>query len=381
MAWNLPGKGGSNKGGKDPWRGRDPRRETDAFVQRLKQGLSGLFGGAPGDGDSGPRFGLWIGLLLAVWLGFSSFRLVNETQRGVVLRFGQFDRILMPGVNLKWPWPIESVTIVESTKVRTASDSVRMLTNDQNIVQVDYNVQYSVSDPRLFLFGNREPEKTLQQATESVVREVVGAATMDDVLKGAASVRTSHARERLQEALDQYRTGLAVADFTLQNARPPQEVKEAFDDVSRAQQDKDKAINVARAYASDVIPKARGQAASLVTGAEGYKAAVIAGAEGNAQRFSLLDEQYRKAPEVTRRRLYLETIEDVLRNVPKVVAGRGINTIYLTAPRAADGTSGAVGDTSPAVTLPAVTAAPPATSDDGGRSPRAGRSDDRGSDR
>lgn len=384
MAWNLPGKGGSDKGGKDPWRGRDPKRETDAFLQRLKRSLGGLFGGEPGTGDSGPRFGIWIGLLLAIWLGFSSFRLVNETQRGVVLRYGQFDRILMPGVNLKWPWPIETVTMVDATKVRTASDSVRMLTNDQNIVQIDYNVQYTVADPRLFLFGNREPDKTLQQAAESVVREVVGAATMDDVLKGAASVRTARARERLQEALDQYKTGLAVADFTLQNARPPQEVKEAFDDVSRAQQDKDKAINIARAYASDVIPKARGQAASLITGAEGYKDAIIAGAQGNAQRFSLLDAQYRKAPEVTRRRLYLEAVEDVLKNVPKVVAGRGINTLYLAGPRASDVGGAATGDSSQAVTLPAVTATAPAASGDSlraDRASRADRSDDREADR
>ncbi|MBS0194297.1 MAG: FtsH protease activity modulator HflK [Proteobacteria bacterium] len=383
MAWNLPGKGGSDKSGKDPWRGRDPQRETEAFIQRLKQGLGRLFGGEPGAGDSGPRFALWFGILIAVWIGFSSFQMVNETQRGVVLRFGQYNRILMPGVNLKWPWPVESVAMVDATNVRTASDSVRMLTNDQNIVQIDYNVQYTVSDPRQFLFGNREPEKTLQQAAESVVREVVGAAAMDDVIKGQAGVRTTHARERLQEALDQYRTGLTVADFTLQNARPPQEVKEAFDDVSRAQQDKDKAINLARAYASDVIPKARGQAASLVTGAQGYKDAIIAGSQGNAQRFALLDAQYRKAPEVTRRRLYLETIEDVLKNVPKVVAGRGTNTIYLQPSRAAgDASTAGLDATTQAVTLPTVTAAAPASSDDdSGRAGRTGRSDSRDSDR
>lgn len=371
MAWNLPG-GGSNKGNKDPWKGRDPDRETADFLRRLKDGMGRLFGGASGEGDQGPRFLLWIGILLVVWLGLSSFQMINESQRGVVLRFGQFDRILMPGVNLKWPWPIESVALVDATKVRTASDSVRMLTNDQNIVQIDYNVQYTVSDPRLFLFGNREPEKTLQQASESVVREVVGAATMDDVIKGQAGVRTSHARARLQEALDQYKTGLAVADFTLQNARPPQEVKEAFDDVSRAQQDKDKSVNVARAYASDVIPKARGQAASVITGAQGYKDAIIAAAQGNAQRFTLLDEQYRKAPEVTRRRLYLETIEDVLKSVPKVVAGKGTNTIYMTPSRVGD--AGAV-DATQAVTLPVVTAAPVAPGDDDARPGRSGRND------
>ncbi len=382
MAWNLPGKGGSNNGGKKPWPGRDPDREAADFVERLKQGLGRMFGGAPGEGDAGPRFALWIGIAVAIWLLTSSFKMVNETQRGVVLRFGQFERIMMPGVNLKWPWPVESVSLVDATNVRTASDSVRMLTNDQNIVQIDYNVQFTVSDPRQFLFGNREPEKTLQQAAESVVREVVGAATMDDVIKGQAGVSTARARERLQEALDQYRTGLTVADFTLQNARPPQEVKEAFDDVSRAQQDKDKAVNIARAYASDVIPKARGQAASLVTGAEGYKQAIIAAAQGNAQRFALLDEQYRKAPEVTRRRLYLETIEDVLKAVPKVVAGRGTNTIYLTPPRGGDAAAGAAGDaSSQAVTLPAVTASAAASSDDSTRPARPDRSDDRGSDR
>ncbi|MBS0212608.1 MAG: FtsH protease activity modulator HflK [Proteobacteria bacterium] len=379
MAWNLPGKGGSDKDGKDPWRGRDPGRETDDFLRKLKQKLGNVFGGEPGAGDSGPRFAIWIGILLAIWVGFGSVKLVNETQRGVVLRYGQYDRIMMPGVNFKWPWPIETVAMVDATNVRTASDSVRMLTNDQNIVQIDYNVQYTVSSPRQFLFGNREPEKTLQQAAESVVREVVGAATMDDVIKGQAGVRTAHARDRLQEALDQYHTGLTVADFTLQNARPPQEVKEAFDDVSRAQQDKDKAINLARAYASDVIPKARGQAASLITGAQGYKDAIIAGAQGNAQRFSLLDEQYRKAPEVTRRRLYLETIEDVLKSVPKVVAGRGVNTIYLQPARAADGAASSSADATQAVTLPAVTASVPASpaDDDATRSPRTGRTDTR----
>ncbi|HEY2347103.1 MAG TPA: FtsH protease activity modulator HflK [Xanthomonadaceae bacterium] len=379
MAWNLPGKGGSDKGGKDPWKGRDPDRETDAFIDRLKQGLGRMFGGEPGDDDAGPRFALWIGILVAVWVAFGSVVLVNQNQGGVVLRYGQFNRVMTPGMNLKWPWPIETVVKVDATSVRSASDSVRMLTNDQNIVQVDYYVQYTVSDPRLFLFGNSEPEKTLQQAAESVVREVVGASTMDDALKGQGEMRTARARERLQAALDQYRTGLLVSDFTVKNARPPQEVKEAFDDVSRAQQDKDKAINLARAYASDVIPRARGQAASLRTGAEGYKEAIIAEAQGNAQRFILLDEQYHKAPEVTRKRLYLETMEDVLKGSPKVVAGRGNNTIYLPSEHMPGdaGTSSASAESPQPVTLPAVAATLPAGSEGSVRPERPARSDAR----
>jgi membrane protease subunit HflK len=375
MAWNTPGKGGgSDKGGKDPWKGRDPDSETDAFLNRLKQGMGRMFGDS-GNGDNGQRIAMWVGAVLLAWLLFSSFQLVDETQRGVVLRFGQFSRIMTPGVNLKWPWPVEAVTKVEATKVRSASDQVRMLTRDQNIVLVDYNVQYSVSDPRLFLFGNRDPEKILQQAAESVVREVVGASAMDDVLIGQSAVRTAHARERLQASLDQYRTGLLVSDFTLKNVRPPQEVKEAFDDVTRARQDKDRKINEARAYASQIVPVARGDAASVRIGAEGYKAKVIAVAQGDSQRYSLLAEQYRKAPEVTRKRLYLETMEAVLSGSPKVVAGRGNNTIYLPADR-----SGASAPTAAAlapVTLPAVTATVPTASDDSARPDRAPRSDGR----
>jgi membrane protease subunit HflK len=373
MAWNLPGKG--DKGGKDPWKGRDPDRETKDFLERLKNGMGRMFGGDAGDSDNGPRFAIWIGVLVVAGLLFSSFQLVNETQRGVVLRFGQFSRIMTPGVNLKWPWPVETVSTVATTGVRIASDSVRMLTRDQNIVQIDYNVQYTVKDPQLFLFGNRDPVKILEQASESVVREVVGASLMDDVI-GQKAVDTAHLRERLQASLDEYHTGLLVADFTIKNARPPDEVKDAFDDVARAQQDKDKAIQLARAYESQIVPVARGRAASVRIGAEGYKAATLAAAQGDSQRFALLEEQYRKSPEVIRKRLYLETMESVLADTPKVLAGRGNNMIYLpgdrTAPSASSGSSPAL-----PVNLPSVTATVPDNSDDNARPGRAPRSDGR----
>lgn len=211
------------------------------------------------------------------------------------------------------------------------------------------------------------------------MREVVGASAMDDVLIGQGAGRTARARERLQAALDQYRTGLRVSDFTLKNVRPPAEVKEAFDDVSRAQQDKDKAINLANAYASQIVPVARGQAASVRTGAEGYKAATIAAAQGNAQRYSLLAEQYHKAPEVTRKRLYLETMEAVLAGSPKVVAGRGNNTIYLPAEHQQAEAAAPLSVATPAaaVNLPAVTATMPAASDESARPDRAPRPDGR----
>ena len=377
MAWNLPGKGsgGSDKGGKDPWKGRDPDRETDAFLDRLKQGMGRMFGGEPGSSDNGPRFAMWFGVLLLAGLLFSCFQLVNETERGVVLRFGQYDRTMTPGVNLKWPWPVEMVTKVPTTQVRSASDQVRMLTHDQNIVQVDYNVQYTVRDPRTFLFGNREPEKTLEQSAESVIREVVGASLMDDII-GQTAMDTIHLRDRLQASLDEYHTGLLVQDFTIKKVGPPDEVKDAFDDVTRAQQDKDKVIQQADAYESDIIPKARGQAASVRIGAEGYKVAVIAAAQGDSQRYALLADQYHKAPEVTRKRLYLETMEGVLANSPKVVSGRGSNTIYLPAEhQQAD--SAASATTSAPVNLPAVTATLPAASDENARLDRAPRPDGR----
>ena len=368
MAWNTPGKGPDKDGGRDPWKGRDPDRETDVFLDRLKQGMGRMFGDSGGS-DNGRLAALWVGAVLLGWVLFSSFQLIDETQRGVVLRFGQFSRIMTPGVNMKWPWPIESVTKVEATKVRIASDQVRMLTRDQNIVKVDYNVQYTVSDPKLFLFGNAYPEKILEQAAESVVREVMGASMMDDII-GQKAIDTAHLRSRLQASLDEYHTGLLVADFTIKSTSPPDEVKDAFDDVARAQQDKDKSIQLAHAYESDILPKARGQAASVRIGAEGYKAQAVAAAQGNAQRFALIAEQYRKAPEVTRKRLYLETMEAVLAGSPKVVAGRGNNVIYLPVDRS-NAAAGAP------VNLPTVTANLPASSDDNSRPDRAPRPDGR----
>ena len=219
-----------------------------------------------------------------------------------------------------------------------------MLTRDENIVSVEINVQYRVGDPQLYLFGTRDADQVLQEATLSAVREQVGRSDLDTVLSARSALAVS-SKQRLQGALDRYRTGLVVTELNLPNARPPEEVKPAFDDVNSAQQDKDRAKSEAEAYASKIVPEARGQAARVRTVSEGYKTASIARATGDADRFTLLVEQYKAAPEVTRKRLWLETVQQVLAGNRKVVGGDGRQLIYVpirarpTAPSAAQGPS------------------------------------------
>lgn len=337
MAWNEPGGGK-----KDPWNnggGGDQGPDVEAFLNRLKANLNRVFGGGSGGGKNsrdsrgsgGPSLGLLLVGLLALWFVFDSWTLIDERQRGVVLRFGKFERLMTPGPNFKWPRPIERVEKVDATQVRNISDQVRMLTRDENIVLVDFNVQYQVSDPQQFLFGTRDPDETLRQAAESAVREVMGNNEMDTILSGQRAELAAQARERLQSALDQYRTGFTVSEFNLQNARPPAEVKDAFDDAITAREDKQRIENEAEAYASKQVPEAQGDASRIKAESEGYKASIVARAEGDAARFTLLADEYRKAPEVTRKRLYLETMQGVLAENRKVLVSDrdGNNVIYL----------------------------------------------------
>lgn len=309
MAWNTPGSGPQ----------RRPRGNGG--------GLGNLFDRLPdfGGGGGGLR---WLWIVLALWLAFNCFVLVAEQQRGVVLRFGQFVRVMQPGPNLKLPWPLERVIKVNATEIKTFSDTVPVLTRDENIVSVEINVQYRIGDPELYLFGTRSADDVLKEATLSAVREQVGRSELDTVL-GARSALAVSSKQTLQRALQDYRTGLVVTELNLPNARPPEEVKPAFDDVNGAQQDKDRLKNEAEAYASKIVPEARGQAARVRTVAEGYKAASIARATGDAERFSLLVEQYKAAPEVTRKRLWLETVQQVLAENRKVVGGDGRQLIYV----------------------------------------------------
>jgi len=335
MAWNEPG-GGKKK---DPWNdGRgDQGADVEAFLDKLKSNLGRVFGGgepprgSKGSSSGGPSFGLLVLAAVLVWLVLDSWVLIDERQRGVVLRFGKFERLMTPGPNFKLPRPIESVIKVDATQVRNISDQVKMLTRDENIVLIDFNVQYQVSDPQSYLFGTRDPDDTLRQAAESAVREVMGTSAMDTILSGQRAELAAQASQRLQSALNQYKTGLTVTEFNLQNARPPQEVKDAFDDAIRAREDKQRYENEALGYASKQVPEARGAAARINAEAEAYKAATVARATGDAQRFSLLVEAYKAAPDVTRKRLYLETMQDVLAGNPKVMLGDGAggNVLYL----------------------------------------------------
>ena len=312
MAWNKPG--GSSNGGN----------------RRGGGGLGGLFDKLPsfggGLGDGSPL--RWIWIVLGLWLAFSCFVLIGEQYRGVVLRFGQFERVMQPGPNFKLPWPMERVIKVNATQIKNYEDQVPVLTQDENIVDVAVNVQYKISDPELYLFGTRDGDEVLKQAALSTVREQVGRSTLDTVL-GAREQLAVSARERLQKSLDAYRTGLQVTELNLPDARPPQQVKPAFDDVNSAQQDKERLISESRAYAAKMVPEARGQAARVRTVAEGYKTAEIARATGDAQRFTLLVEQYKSSPDVTRKRLWLETMQEVLAQNRKVVGGDGRQLIYV----------------------------------------------------
>ena len=328
MPWNIPGNnnrggGGSGGNGRSPWKPGGGRGGGGGGFDELFDRLRNLFGGS---GGGNPL--RWVVIALAAWLVLTSFTLVAERQRGVVLRFGQAVKILQPGPSLKLPWPIERVVKVDATGIRTFTNTVPVLTRDENIVVVSLNVQYRVGDPELFLFGTRDAVRVLEQVAQGVVREQVGRADLDTVL-GARGPLSAVAAKQLQDSLDIYRTGLIVTELNLQDARPPEEVKPAFDEVNSAQQVQESLVNEARAYAARIVPEARGEAARTRTVAEGYRTAEVARATGDATRFSLLLDAYRGAPDVTRKRLWLETVQEVLADNRTVVGGDGRQLIYV----------------------------------------------------
>jgi modulator of FtsH protease HflK len=375
MAWNEPGNGKR----KDPWGdgGRNQGPDVDEFLRKLKNSMSifggrkGTGGGADGAGGGAGAGGIgWLLLgLLVLWVAFDSWHMVDERQRGVVLRFGEYDRLMPQGLNLAWPRPIERVHKVDVTSVRAFTSQSRVLTRDENIVIVDFNVQYQVLDPVQFLFGARNPEEILKQASESAVRGVIGTSPMEVVLSGQRAELIAQAREITQTSLELYRTGLHVTDLSLQNARPPGEVREAFDDAISAREDRQRIENEARAYASRVIPEARGQAARVTQEAEAYREALIARATGEADRFSLLVQEYRRAPEITRKRLYLEAMQEVLANNPKVLIDDrdGNNVLYLPLDRIGSGAGARGTDPGMFERLPPTTVIAPREDARGGR--------------
>lgn len=337
MAWNEPG----NSGGKDPWGGRNNEQgppDLDDVVRKLQEKLGGLFGASGrrgGGGSSSAGLG-FIALLAAVLWGISGVYIVDEGQRGVVLQFGSYKTTTLPGLNW-FPRFIQTVDTVDISSVRSIelgrrADEALMLTQDENIIDVKFTVQYQVKDARDYLFNVRDPDQTLRDATETAIREVIGQSEMDFVITGGRSEVAQRIRTQMQNILDRYEAGLAVISLNMQDAQAPEQVQGAFADAVKAREDEQRLKNEAEAYANDVLPKARGQAARLIQEANAYRDKVIASAEGETARFLSVLAQYEKAPEVTRKRLYLESMESVLSQSSKVLVdtkGGNNNLLYL----------------------------------------------------
>lgn len=336
MAWNEPG-GGNNKP-KDPWGGGDQGPpDLDEALKKLQARFAGLFGGSGGgssssggtSGISGAALGLLLGVVLLIWAALGIYQ-VDEQERGVVLRFGKFYDTVQPG--LHWNPPlIDEVSLLNITKVRSVSFREIMLTQDENIVEVKLSVQYVIDDPVNFVLKVRDPERSLQHAAQSALRHVAGGATMDMVLTEGRAQLAVDVQQRLQEYLNLYQTGILVSKVTIDESKPPTQVQAAFDDVIKAREDEERLQNEAQAYANEIVPVARGGAQRQIEEANAYKEQVIANAEGEAERFSRLLTEYRKSPEVTRERLYLEAVQGVLSQTNKVMVDveGGNNVMYL----------------------------------------------------
>jgi membrane protease subunit HflK len=336
----------------DPQWGRRPNQgppDLDAIWREFNRKLGGLFGRGGGEEPQGPDArkvgggaGLLLGLIVAVWLA-SGFYIVYEGQRGLVLRFGKYVETTQPGPRWHLPYPIESAEVVNVAGVRSVEVGYRnnvkskvlkeslILTDDENIVDVQFAVQYILKSPTDYLFNNRLPEDSVLQAAESAIREIVGKSSMDFVIfEGRAEV-AARAHKLMQTILDRYGTGINISKVTMQNAQPPEQVQAAFDDAVKAGQDRERQKNEGQAYANDVIPRARGMAARLKEEAEGYRARVVEQSEGDASRFRQIVTEYNKAPQVTRDRLYIEAMQQVMTNTTKVLIDQkgGNSLIYL----------------------------------------------------
>ncbi|MEW5788071.1 MAG: FtsH protease activity modulator HflK [Pseudomonadota bacterium] len=352
MAWNDPQWGNQNGGNKN--NGGPP--DLDELWKNFNRRLNGLFnrkgGGGneppPRPGGGVPEFnlpggaGLVVTLAVLIWLG-SGLYIVDAGERGVVLRFGKYAESTQPGPRWHLPYPVESVELVNVEQVRTVEvgykNSVKtkvlgeslMLTDDENIIDLQFSVQYTLKDAEDYLFANREPDEAVKQAAETAMREIVGKSKMDYVLYEGRADIAARATKLMQDILDRYKTGINVSKLNMQNAQPPEQVQAAFDDAVKAGQDRERLKNEGQAYANDVIPRARGVAARLMEEANGHKLKVVAEAEGEASRFKQILVEYTKAPQVTRERLYQDTMQQVMSNTTKVLVDdkQGGNLLYL----------------------------------------------------
>lgn len=345
--WGNNNQGGGDRGGnqgppdlEEVW--RDVNRRLSGFFGRKGGGNGDSGGSSPSPGQIGGGIGLIAGVVAALWLA-SGFYIVDASQRGIVLRFGKFIQSTEPGLRWRLPYPIETHELVNLTGVRTVEIGYRgsernkvlneslMLTDDENIVNIQFAVQYVLKDPKDYLFNNREPDANVVQAAESAIREIVGKSKMDFVLYEGREQIATNAATLMQEILDRYQAGIMISKVTMQNAQPPEQVQAAFDDAVKAGQDRERQKNEGQAYFNDVVPKAKGTASRLFEEAAGYQARVIANAEGDASRFKSIVTEYAKAPEVTRQRMYLDTMQQIFANTTKVMVdakGNG-NLLYL----------------------------------------------------
>ena len=348
MSWNEPG-GGNNKP-RDPWGGGDQGPpDLDEVLKKFQERMGGLFGGrsggsgSTGGGVSAAMLGVIAIVGLLVW-GAMGFYQVDEQERAVVLRFGKYHETVRPG--LQWNPPlIDTVIKVNTTKVRAASFREIMLTQDENIVEVSLSVQYVIDDPTLFVLEVRDPENSLQHAAQSALRHVVGGSSMDRVLTEGRAQIAVDVQQRLQEYINMYQTGILISKVNVDESKPPSQVQAAFDDVIKAREDEERVKNEAQAYANGIVPEARGAAQRQIEEASAYKEQVIANAEGEADRFNKLLAEYRKAPNVTRERLYLEAVQGVFSNTSKVMVDveGGNNMMYLPLDKLAGGAAAARG--------------------------------------
>ena len=369
MAWNEPG----GNGGKDPWGQRRKDQgppDLDLLLKNLRDRLAGLFGGfggggrgaGSGGGGAGERISrIGLGLIAAVVAGLwmlSGLYIINQGERGVELKFGKANEVTGPGLHWHLPWPIERVEKVNVDQVSTISigrrgdkgsgggaDSGFMLTEDENIVVVEFTVQYKIKDASNYLFNVRNPNSTIVQAMESASREVVGKSQLDFIITEGQLEVSEKTQNLLQEILDRYKSGIQIVKVQMQKVSPPDEVKAAFDDATKAREDGARIIKEAEAYSNDIIPRARGAASRLIQEAQGYKASVTARAEGDARRFASIVSEYVKYPGVTRDRMYIETMEQVLSSTTKILIDQkgSSNVLYLPLDRMLQNNSGTAG--------------------------------------
>lgn len=334
MAWNESGNG------KNPWdngSGNDGPPDLDKIMREWQARINAMFGGGKsgksagqGSGAGGPIATLVLIVLAGAW-AFSGFYTVDNAERGVVLRFGAFTNVTQPGLRWHIPWPIEEVLQVNVSGVKNYNQQTRMLTADENIIEVDLVVQYRNADPEEYLFNVRDADTTLNDISESAIREVIGKYKMDFVLLEGRAQIAEETKSVIQSALDEYGAGILVTTANLQDVNFPGQVEAAVQDAIKAREDRERLSFEAQSYANDILPKARGEAARRLLDSEGYKEQVIADAQGETSRFSQLLAEYEKAPRVTRDRLYIEAIESVYSNSNKVLLdaeGSG-NLLYL----------------------------------------------------